>query len=303
MVNFLVYIRKIQRFNDEFGHCFPSCSIVTDERLIKWTEMIRSGEFSLTANDREQLVDLGFEFDPKQAEWMNFYFWAYDLKRKRGSCDINSWETALLPLREWLGFQKTNYQKDTLTDDRVLLLQKLNLQFYKDRAKLLSDQWEEKFEQLSTFIKEQNAIPASARRSKTEKILYKWVEAQRKKESIGKLSSDKLVKLQSLGILFKKEIEALREQIWLSRYQELKQFYALHGHSKVNAGYNRSLYNWVLRQAESIDKLSKEKRIKLVRLRFEFKISKQRISVSAKNLIENLEEKPLLISPYTVPKI
>ncbi len=77
----------------------------------------------------------------------------------------------------------------------------------------------------------------------------------------------------------------------------------MHGHSKVHVGYNRSLYNWAMRQSTYIDTLSKEKREKLLRLRFEFKPSKQRVSVSVKNMIENLEEKALLISPYAVPKI
>jgi hypothetical protein len=251
------------------------------------------------------LASIDFTFKPfAKGEYYNLWEKNYkilkDFYDRNGHLEIPSTKE-YKSIIVWMRKQRSKERKPTAHQKQ--LLNEIGFKWSNEVKKQLKDRWLEQFQQLCTFKQKYGQFPSPEKKNQQEYKLYKWLDTQRSRQTKGILAKDRLKKLLSLGVAFRKDNLILRDQIWEKRYQELKVFYSKHGHSKVPRSYDQSLFTWTSRQATYIDTLSKEKKAKLLRLRFEFKPSKQRTSVSVKNMTENLKDKALLISPYQIPKL
>lgn len=251
------------------------------------------------------LASIDFTFTPfAKGEYYNLWEKNYKLLKdfydRHGHLEIPSTKE-YQSMIVWVRKQRSKERKPTAHQKQ--LLTEIGFKWANEVKEQIKDRWQEQFQQVRLFQQKHRRFPLPGKKDQQEYKLYKWLDTQRSRQSKGILTKDRLKKLLSIGVIFRQDNLNRRDQVWEKRYQQLKVFYSKYGHSKVPYSYDKSLFTWASRQAGYIDTLSKEKRAKLLRLRFEFKPSKQRISVSVKNMNENLKDKSLLISPYQVPKL
>lgn len=275
--------------------------------LYKWTIYQRRKYKRGTLPDEylKLLISLDFPFKPfAKGEYRNL--WEKNYKILKDFYDLNGHlnipsTKEYQSLIRWMQKQRGKERKPTAHQKQ--LLTEIGFKWSKEVKKQIKDRWNDQFEEVCTFHQKYGRFPSAGEKNQQDYKLYKWLDTQRDREAKGILVKDRLKKLESIGVVFRKDNKLRRDQVWEKHYQNLKVFFTKYGHCEVHYSYDNSLYTWVKRQATYIDTLPKEKRAKLLRLGFKFKPSKQRISVSVKNMTENLKDKSSLISPYQIPKL
>ncbi|PEA25840.1 hypothetical protein CN984_12090 [Bacillus cereus] len=163
----------------------------------------------------------------------------------------------------WASRQRTYYKKGMLGDDKVAKLDSLD--FVWDA---LEDNWTEYYELLIEYKEAYGNFSASANKEFKGKNLGNWVNKQRFRHKKGKLSDDRVQKLDEIGFW---SVKGYRHK-WEDRYQELKEFYDINGNHSVNRREYGALYVWISRQRDAYKqgKLSDEEISKLKDIKFQF---------------------------------
>jgi len=115
--------------------------------------------------------------------------------------------------------------------------------------------WEEKFQKLKDFHERNGHCKVPL---KLDRQLNSWVDAQRQANKQGRLSEERIKKLESLGVQW-------IVKSWESKFKKLKEFKENHGHCNVPLHSEKQLYRWVVdqRRAHKRGKLSVERIRKL----------------------------------------
>jgi hypothetical protein len=136
------------------------------------------------------------------------------------------------------------------------------------RLEALNAHWEEMFSKLVEYKKKHGSCLVPNRYA-GDRQLGSWVSTQRRKYKEKNLPKHREERLCSLGFAW--ATQDPRCVPWTTRYQQLREFYARYGHSKVPMNYHdKSLANWVSaqRQDRKNDSLSQERIDLLNRVEF-----------------------------------
>jgi hypothetical protein len=127
--------------------------------------------------------------------------------------------------------------------------------------------WEDMYGQLAAFREKHGhvRVPSSYTLNKP---LAKWVARQR--EQGPAMPPERKARLEALGFLWKEDLEALDEEAWQEKYDQLRAFYGEHGHFRVPAGQKqyRSLRIWVDHQRKGQQSLPPERHRQLDQIGF-----------------------------------
>ena len=141
---------------------------------------------------------LGWTWDPNTDKWeegftqLQSYLMEYrNAKVTNKYCSPDGYN-----LSKWTGRQRTNKAKNLLTKDRIDRLEELKGWSWD----LITDQWEEGFEQLQYYLKEYgNARVSNRYISLTGYNLGKWTGRQRTNKSKNLLTQDRIDRLEVLN--------------------------------------------------------------------------------------------------------
>lgn len=209
----------------------------------------------------------GFQWDVLAEQWNEAF---EDLKKyieKEGHARVP--RRYLTPngfkLGDWIGSQRSAKLKNTLANERVLLLESLP----KWQWDVLNEQWDEAFEVLQDFIK-QNGTSLVPQRYVTPSgfKLGWWIGTQRINKENNKLDTYKIEKLESLPGW---KWDVLTDQ-WDRGYVELQEYVKLNGSTSVPVGFTTksgfNLRNWVQNQRSNYRKsqLSEDRIAKLQKI-------------------------------------
>lgn len=169
-------------------------------------------------------------------------------------------------LGQWIVTQRTLYNKNKLTQNRIDLLNKIKFQWDP-----LDEYWTTQYSALTHFRKQNpDRWPNQKEKSQNNK-LYNWCIAQRMLFSQNKLSKNRVTLLDKIGFQWNQDEEA-----WVQNYKNLIEFRKLHPASWPeildSSPDKNKLSIWCNNQRVSFkkDKLSQDRIDLLNKIRFRF---------------------------------
>ena len=120
------------------------------------------------------------------------------------------------PGGQWLSRQRHAYTKNTLSEDRIKKLDSLG-DWNPDYNKILDEQWDENFEIVKKFKEEKSRFPTQKESG------GQWLNTQKTAYKKGKLSEDRIKKLDGLGDWNPNQGKN-QDDMWEENYEIVKRF-------------------------------------------------------------------------------
>jgi hypothetical protein len=184
-------------------------------------------------------------------------------------------------LKRWMLTQRQFQKRGELDTERKRKLDSIGFEWQP-----YSKQWEQMFDALQKFQAEQGHCRVPGRWPENVK-LASWVATQRARKAAGKLSDDRIKRLDNLGFAWRVysdesqppgETSKAHDRAWEQMFAELEIYRSEHGDCKVPTQWpnNPKLANWVAtqRQSKKSGKLKPERIASLNTIGFEWIVGK-----------------------------
>ena len=211
---------------------------------------------------------------PKELDaWTARYHELVAYKAEHGDCNVPR-SYANQTLGRWVNTQRKAFKNGKLSDERVRKLDDIGFEG-EPRKKNEHVSWTTRYDQLVSYKAEHGNCNVP-QYYEANKSLGNWVHSQRTAFKVGKLSEDRVRKLNGIGFGWE-----LRKQIdnvdWSKRYDELVAYKAEHGDCNVKSYANKKLAKWVSTQRTLFKNgnLSEERVGKLNEIGFVWLLRKQ----------------------------
>ena len=236
----------------KYGDLLPSNDYVTEDgmKLGKWlvTQRINYRNGSGISQARiEKLNSIGMDWRTlHERQWDEGFELARAYFERHGSLETSA---EMLPkLSNWLTKQRQRQRENEMPYEQFAKLSEIGMIWE------FEDTWEQKFELAKKFyeINGNLDIPA-AYVTDDGTALGAWLRGVKNQYRGGKLSAERIEKLESIGI----EWESVLVRNWANYYELAKQYYKEHGDLNVNAHYEINgvkLGTWISSQRESFKK-------------------------------------------------
>jgi len=259
---------KLVKFREEHGHCRVPQTYRLDPKLAKWVQHQRAFYINgkLSSARFIKLETCGFDWDPLLTEWENNFDGLKIYKSQHGHCRVPRHHSDFPNLGAWLTRQRIAFTKSELSSDRIARLRSLGVEWNIENAF-----WERNFEALKDFKKENGHCRVPATFVVGDLKLGNWLRNQRSAFSKGKLSIDRITRLETIGVEWSPFAST-----WDKFFECLKDFKKQYGHVRVPKSSKTypQLASWVSWQRVSYLKgeLSQERIARLEALGFEWKL-------------------------------
>ena len=180
-----------------------------------------------------KLTEIGFNFEGKSDNWMEYYNSVKALISNRNSISI---EEIGNNAYSWILRHKKRNDEGVLTQVQSKLISELHLErFFED--------WENTFKKVSEWISVHKIIPTKTK----NKDFNSWLYSQRTRYKNGNLSDDQINKLKSIGFDLDGLGKVRNENKWLEQFNKLKKFIETENRYPGPAR-EKELYTWVQAQ-------------------------------------------------------
>ncbi len=254
-------------FVRENGHCIITSETLVSSPLLTWAHNQRSDykNGNLFIEQIKKLNDIGFVWDFLAYKWEKNFEELLKFKSVHGHCNVPGKFKENISLSHFVVALRKNYKKGILSKEQVKRLNDLG--FIWD---VLEEQWEKKYQDLIKFheIYSHCNVPNDY----SDQGLLSWIKNQRTYKKLGKLSPERVCKLDAIGFVW-----YVLDTSWDDAFTALCLFKNTYGHTKVPATRvinNIALGNWVRTQraAHQNNKLTKERFEKLQSIDFSWAI-------------------------------
>ncbi len=184
----------LKEYKSRYGDCRVPSSYQNNE-LSHWVKNQRSNYAKgiLTKEKISSLESLGFDWDITSSEWNRMFESLKDFKIQHGHCHVNRLNPELKRLANWIQTQRSSYKSEKLSSLKIELLESLGLKWNP-----FSSKWDLMFESLKQYKLKHGDCLVSVL-SETHKDLGSWVSVQRRRYTLGKLSPDRIARLNDIG--------------------------------------------------------------------------------------------------------
>ena len=247
---------KLKQFKKRHGHC-EVCSVPeAPDRLVSWVRMQRSlkARGKLDAKRQAQVEELGFSWvrGKKEPSWDEMYDHLKNYYAQHGNADVPGRWKEDPRLARWVAHQRQRRKKRLITDEQVCLLDDLRFTWqYRKRGS-----WEDRLAEVADFKATHGHCEIPLNYPENPK-LGRFVNQMRTQRNSGKLSDERIVKLDALGFVWmsSQRTEVGGEGInaaWKARFDELLCYKEMNGHCKVPTEWpeNPVLGRWVGQQRQ-----------------------------------------------------
>ncbi|MEB2690595.1 DEAD/DEAH box helicase [Chlamydia suis] len=258
---------ELQRFREEFGHCKVPHRYPQNPDLGSWVSVQRKTfKSSELSEDRiARLEEIGFVWDVLEEEWEKNFLELQRFREEHGHCNVPHKYPKSPQLSVWVSNQRKDFKKGDLSEDRIARLEEIGFVW-----NVLKEVWEKNFLELKRFREEHGHCKVPKRYPQNPQ-LASWVSNQRSDFKGGKLSEDKIARLEELGFVWR-----VLEEAWEENFLELKRFQEEHGHCNVPHKYPKSpqLAVWVSNQRKDFKKgdLSEDRIARLEEIGFVWRV-------------------------------
>ncbi|MDC0175566.1 Helicase associated domain protein [Planctomycetaceae bacterium] len=228
---------RLAAYKELHGDCnVPQKHVEDGHNLGSWVAQQRmfynSRTKHLSAQRTERLEDLGFMWDPQEAQWEQMFDLLVAYKEEHGDCHVReTYEVEGTKLGLWVLNQRSALKSRTrkITPQRIEKLTALGFAWHHDEV-----QWNEMFERLVVF-KENNGHCNVPRTYLVDGYnLGAWVNTQKAfyKTRPKKLSDDRIKRLEALGVVWDRRVAK-----WEAHFELLVVFKENNGHCNVPQTY------------------------------------------------------------------
>src|SRR6516162_1545883 len=235
---------RLQKYKEREGHCRVPFDRRTTRRtgdrieygvlLGQWVNNQRQRKQTLSEARRQQLDELGFDWDPLETDWEEGFRYLTIYKEREGHCRVPSTHKENgFHLGQWVRWQRGN--ADTLSAPRRQQLDELG--FVWDP---LETDWAEGFRYLTIYKEREGHCRVPRSHKENDFRLGQWVNAQRHKA----LSAPRRQQLDELGF----DWDPL-ETDWAEGFRYLTIYKEREGHCRVPRSHKENgfqLGSWVV---------------------------------------------------------
>ena len=191
-------------------------------------------------------------------QWNNMYNVAKKYYDKNGDLLVPSKYVSdnNIKLGYWITRQRRDYRANTLSRERIVLLEKIGMVW-----SVYDDRWDEYYAQAKQFYEaNSNLLIPLLYTTKSGVNIGEWIGQQRKQYKEGKLSEEKIKKLENIGMVW-----SIYDAQWIESYNAAVEYYRDKGNLLVPLRYktidNRKLGLWVSDQRKNykLNKISSDK--------------------------------------------
>jgi hypothetical protein len=258
---------NLQFFKAINGHCRVLRNYNDIPQLALWVNRQRHGysQGKISTDRIARLEALGFEWDPKAADWELNFSNLQSFRANNGHCRVPQAYKADPSLGKWVPRQRQLFIKGRLSAARIARLEALGFDW-----DVLAADWELYFLKLQSF-KSQNGhcrVPTT----RQDDIKFEtWIGRQRRFYLAGRLPPDRIARLEAIGFEWRPHISD-----WERSFSKLQSFKTQNGHCRVPIPYESDIRfgSWVAVQRYTYrsGKLSPERFALLEDLGFEWNL-------------------------------
>lgn len=227
-------------YYEQHGDLRVPTSYVTDTgiRLGNWIRNLRMYQkgrirtLYLTEERARQLEQIGMVWDVSDANWERHYAAAVDYFKAHGNIDVPK-DTVTkdgLRLGVWLDSMREARQggADRLTPEQIERLNALGMVWERSYAR----KWETGYAAAKAYAAQNAHLDVPSRyRTDDGFRLGEWICDQREKYRAGKMKSERIERLEAIGMIWQ------REDPWEMRFELARQYYLEHGNLNMPADY------------------------------------------------------------------
>jgi superfamily II DNA or RNA helicase len=233
---------------EEFKRTHAHCNVPflhSNRKLAGWVRKQRDvfSEGKMDTSRKTRLEALGFVWDRFAVLWEERFLELAEFKAREGHCIVSAVRPLNTQLNSWINTQRMSRRKGDLLPEKIERLDQLGFEW-----EPTASAWETQFAALRRFHELHGHLRISRQQS-DQKKLANWVHTQRAMKQSGSLTSDRIAKLDRLGIDWNPYSQR-PDKTWEEMLDDLKAFKTLHGHCRVPSGYaeNPALARWVEKQ-------------------------------------------------------
>ncbi len=235
--------KELKAYRRKHGHCQVAASPKRNSTLANWvnSQRIQRRKRRLNPERARRLKEIGFDWvsrgrsveyrDPTHWEnkWERMFSALAKFKELYGHCWVPLTPSRHARLSRWVIRQRKLKRKGLLKKQRQRRLEELGLDWKSATAASLA--WERRFQQLQEFNRRfgHSHVPAEWAENLT---LGGWVVKMRRLRKKGRLSADRIRRLNSIGFVWeplkKRKIE--HDAIWSQWLDKLVAFHRRYGH-------------------------------------------------------------------------
>lgn len=266
--------QMLDEFKNTHGHCLGHLNSRENIFLWKWIEDQRKNCYTLPADRKKRLDDIGFAWTRQDISWESNFLKIIEYKHKHGHCSIPQSYKPDPSFVSWAHRQKITkktmkaYRKEKLT----------SIGFVWGISPELK--WEESFLKLVDFKKNHGHCNVP-NRYKSHLFLARWISTQRTKKS--SLSCERKKRLDDLGFTWDPY-----DKLWEVNFLKLIKFKNKNGHCNVPRRFidDPSLSIWVGNQRGKKEILSNERKNRLNDLGFDWVVFDTAWETNYRKLLE-----------------
>jgi hypothetical protein len=246
-VSWTTHYEALIAFQRAHGHCRVPEGWPENPALACWVnyQRVRFAQGRLPSERQRLLQAVGFVFDSGRSRlevsgrWEKNFAKLLELQQRHGDCNAPLLTTADRELRIWAKLQRGNYQQGTLSAERVRRLEAVGFLWCAYEA-----MWDRQFQQLLQFRNEHGHCNVSGQFNGIPG-LGSWVNQQRQYKRLGRLSPERIRRLDEVGFVWQRENPRREKHL-----QALIEFKRRHGHFDVPSRWpeNPSLAIWTANQ-------------------------------------------------------
>ena len=193
--------RRLVAYRDEYGDTNVPIYYPKDEKLGLWVKdqqaLRRKGEKSLTPERMKKLDDIGFKWNDTthDSKWDDKYDRLVEYWKKHNSTVVPRRYDDDPELGRWVGSQRVLYRKNDnrMMPERIERLEAIGFVWDAQEAA-----WQEMYNRLVEY-KHRKGDAGVPTVNKEDPKLGRWVMMQRARYTEGKLSPDRIEKLEAIG--------------------------------------------------------------------------------------------------------
>ena len=190
---------RLQRFWKKHGHCEVSKVEGGKSELAKWLSSQRrqnsAGE--LQSERKAKLASIGFKWsaDSNDSKWLEMYEQIKKYHKMHGDADVPSHWNQNPKLANWVVTQRDRCKAGLMPNEQVRLLDKLGFS-WKQRER---GSWDDRLAEVAAFKAKHGHCEIPMTKTK----LGRFVNSMRTQRNSGRLSADRIAKLDALGFLWR----------------------------------------------------------------------------------------------------
>jgi len=245
-------IRNLKLFKEQHGHCEVDLIESDGDAFCRWFVNQRSlgAAGNMDATRLAQLNDLGFPWTSgmNDRRWHDMYERLKRYHSTYGNSDVPSRWKDDPKLAAWLTVQRGLRKQGQMSDERVCLLDELNVT-WKSRD---VGTWEDRLAEVVAFREKHGHCEIPTTYPENQK-LGRFVNSMRTTRIAGELSAERIAKLDAVGFPWVSSRRAIVGGTWQIRFDELVRYKEEYGDCNVPNVWplNTQLGRWVDNQRSS----------------------------------------------------